>query len=216
MTLAQLVNKAVDDKIQKMRSDASKFNSVDITNAIWVGLGSGGSGSGASSYQAAFLIADWVGSSAPYSITYAAATTGFSSKYLSVLVFDAGTPNDYTTPDYTVSDAGEVIIYTNTAFDGYVVITDLSGVGSTSVSATLAAASWVGSAAPYTQAVTVAGMTSTKNGNVGVAQSATAAQRTAARAAQMSVTSQGTDTITVTADGTLPTVDIPITVILIS
>lgn len=83
----------------------------------------------------------------------------------------------------------------------------------TSITGTLASASWSGSAAPYTQSVTISGMTSTANGSIGIAQSATAEQRAAAVAAQLSITSQGTNTVTITADGTKPTVDIPIVVI---
>jgi len=90
-----------------------------------------------------------------------------------------------------------------------------NGEQAVSVSATLATASWVGDVAPYTQAVAISGMTSSKNGNVGLSSSATAEQRTAARDAQLSLTSQGTDTITITADGTKPAVDISIAVILL-
>lgn len=86
---------------------------------------------------------------------------------------------------------------------------------SKTVSVTLAAASWSGSSAPYTQAVTVTGLGSIQNAYVQVAQSATAAQRTAARYANLSVTAQAAGSITITADGTLPTVDIPLTVTLL-
>lgn len=78
------------------------------------------------------------------------------------------------------------------------------------VSTTLST-TWSGSG-PYTQNITITGMTSTKNGHVGIAPSATKAQRDAARAAQLQLTSQGTNTVTITADGTKPTVTIPIVV----
>ena len=89
-----------------------------------------------------------------------------------------------------------------------------AAVPSTQVSATLTTA-WAGTAAPYTQAVTITGMTATKNGIIGLAPTATAAERAAARAASLMLTSQGADTITVTADGDKPTIAIPIVVALL-
>jgi hypothetical protein len=86
---------------------------------------------------------------------------------------------------------------------------------SAAVTATLTAAGWTGLAAPYTQTVSVAGMTSTANGTVGLADSATAAQREAARNALLSKTAQASGSITIAADGDKPTVDIPIAVILL-
>ena len=83
------------------------------------------------------------------------------------------------------------------------------------VSVTLTAASWVGSQAPYTQSVTVTGMTTTKSGFTGISQSATAAQRAVASSAKLAITSQGTNTITITADGAKPSLDIPIVVTLL-
>ena len=80
------------------------------------------------------------------------------------------------------------------------------------VSGALSAASWSGSAAPYTQAVAIAGMTDTKKAIAGLPHTATGAQFLAALDAQMHVTSQGTDTITVTAEGDKPSMDIPILV----
>lgn len=81
------------------------------------------------------------------------------------------------------------------------------------VSATLST-TWTGSAAPYTQTVTVTGMTSAKNGFIGLAPSATTEQRAAAAAAKLMLTSQGTNTVTITADGDKPTVTLPIVVTL--
>lgn len=86
----------------------------------------------------------------------------------------------------------------------------VDAIKSTQVSANLTT-TWAGSG-PYTQAVTIAGMTSTKNGMVGLAPSANAAQREAAKAASLMLTSQGTNTITITADGDKPTVALPIVV----
>ncbi len=76
----------------------------------------------------------------------------------------------------------------------------------TTITATLLASSW------YNDQIEVyaTGMTSSSNGSVGISSSATAAQREAARNACLSVTGQGTNTVTITADAGAPSVDIPI------
>lgn len=85
---------------------------------------------------------------------------------------------------------------------------------STTITATLTAAGWAGSG-PFTQTLTVADLAADGNGSMGLAQTATAAQREAARDAMLSVTAQAAGTLTVTADGDKPTVDIPVSVVLI-
>ena len=78
------------------------------------------------------------------------------------------------------------------------------------VSATLTAAGWSGSAAPFTQSVTVSGMTAARKAVVGLPHTATGAQYLAALIAQLHVTAQGTDTVTVAAEGEKPAIDLPI------
>lgn len=85
---------------------------------------------------------------------------------------------------------------------------------STAIAATLTAAGWAGSG-PFTQTLSVTGLAADGNGSIGLAQTATAAQREAARDAMLSVTAQAAGTLTVTADGDKPTVDIPVSVVLI-
>lgn len=81
------------------------------------------------------------------------------------------------------------------------------------VTAKLSHSNWSGSEAPYTQSVTINGMTDTTPGIARVNyQTATVAQRNEARKAMLCLTSQGTDTVTITADGEKPTVDIPIVI----
>lgn len=80
-----------------------------------------------------------------------------------------------------------------------------------SFAVTLAAASWVNGA----QTVNVTGMTATSNGVFGIASSATSEQLTAYGKAQILVTGQAAGTITVTAYGTAPEVDIPCTFIFV-
>lgn len=78
------------------------------------------------------------------------------------------------------------------------------------VMATLTAANWSGAAAPYTQSVTVSGMTASRKAIVGLGHWATGAQFAAALAALLHVTSQGADTLAVTAEGEKPEIDLPI------
>lgn len=83
------------------------------------------------------------------------------------------------------------------------------------VYATLAAASWTGSAAPYQQTIAVANMTEDQNGVTCVANTATIEQREAARNAALFIAAQNDNSLTLAADGVLPTVDIPVMVTLL-
>ena len=84
---------------------------------------------------------------------------------------------------------------------------------SVSVSATLTAAGWDADA--KTQTVSVAGVTATANGSLRIAQSATDDQFTAWGAAQPRVTAQADGSITVKLAGTVPTIDIPVEVLIV-
>ena len=90
--------------------------------------------------------------------------------------------------------------------------TDYAG-PSVSVSATLTAAGWDADA--KTQTVSVAGVTATANGSLRIAQSATDEQFTAWGAAQPRVTAQADGSITVKLAGTVPTIDIPVEVLIV-
>ena len=79
----------------------------------------------------------------------------------------------------------------------------------TEVSAVLAAASWSGNG-PYTQAVPIAGMTADAKAVFGLPHTVTGVQYWEAAEALLRVTSQGDNTVTITAEGYKPTVDIPI------
>jgi hypothetical protein len=78
-------------------------------------------------YSADFASGDWVGGSAPYTITIAAGTHNCgASKKLMIQTFEDGTPNQMCLCDTTVSDAGEVVIKTNEKFDGHFVIVGIA------------------------------------------------------------------------------------------
>lgn len=82
---------------------------------------------------------------------------------------------------------------------------------SQSITATLTSTGWADNA----QTLTVSGVTATSNGLLRIAQSATTEQFTAWGAALPRITAQAADSITVTIAGTVPTVDIPVEVILL-
>ena len=66
-----------------------------------------------------------------------------------------------------------------------------------------------------TQTVSVAGVTAASNGSLRIAQSATDEQFTAWGTAQPRVTAQADGSITVTLSGTIPTIDIPVEVLIV-
>ena len=84
---------------------------------------------------------------------------------------------------------------------------------SVGVTATLRASGWAAGA--KTQTVSVSGVTATTNGSLRIAQSATDEQFAAWGAAQPRVTAQAAGTLTVKAAGTVPTIDIPVEVLIV-
>ena len=90
--------------------------------------------------------------------------------------------------------------------------TDYAG-PSVGVSATLSASGWDEDA--KIQTVSVAGVTATANGSLRIAQSATDDQFTAWGAAQPRVTAQADGSSTVKLAGTVPTIDIPVEVLIV-
>lgn len=109
--------------------------------------------------------------------------------------------------------AGKVI--TGTAdVDNKVLTVEPSGVHkSTLVPATLTAAGWTGSAAPYSQSLSVAAVTATSANELLPGASITADQLAALQAANLQDGGQAAGSITLLAYGDKPTVDLPVRII---
>ena len=90
--------------------------------------------------------------------------------------------------------------------------TDYAGTSET-VTATLLAASWTGSSAPYTYTLAVTGVTATSNQELLPALTITKEQLTALQAANIQDGGQAVNSVTLTAFGDKPTIDLPIRVI---
>ena len=83
------------------------------------------------------------------------------------------------------------------------------------VNATLLASAWSGLDSPFTQELSVPGLTATQNGTIAVAHSATAEEREIAREAMLSVIGQEDGKLMIAADGEMPEFDIPVYIILL-
>lgn len=86
---------------------------------------------------------------------------------------------------------------------------------SITIEGVLLADSWVGDTAPYTQEIIIDSLSAEQNGTIAVSHSATSEQRSEAREAIMSITSQEDGKLVISSDGKLPKIDIPITVVLL-
>lgn len=90
--------------------------------------------------------------------------------------------------------------------------TDYAGTSET-VTATLLAASWTGSSAPYTYTLAVNGVTANSNQELLPALTITSEQLTVLQAANIQDGGQAVNSVTLTAFGDKPTIDLPIRVI---
>lgn len=80
------------------------------------------------------------------------------------------------------------------------------------VAATLTSKGW--DKAAKTQKITVTGLGANQDGDIGLSMSANKEAREAARKARLTPTAQEAGSLTITADGEVPSVDIPVTVTL--
>ena len=108
--------------------------------------------------------------------------------------------------------AGQVLKKTETGTEW----ADESGGGSsTTQTLTLLTSAWAQSGNGYSQTVNVTGVTASSNGSLRIAQSATDEQFAAWGAAKQRGTAQAAGTLTVKAAGTVPTIDIPVEVLIV-
>ena len=124
-----------------------------------------------------------------------------------VLSVNGKTPNDSGTVTLVASD-----INTSSGDSIETALNNKAG-KSTGVSVTLPASGWDADA--KTQTVSVAGVTATANGSMRISQSATDEQFTAFGAAKPRVTAQADGSITIKLAGTVPTIDIPVEVLIV-
>ena len=124
-----------------------------------------------------------------------------------VLSVNGKTPNDSGTVTLVAGD-----INTSSGDSVETALSNKAG-KSTGVSVTLQASGWDADA--KTQTVSVAGVTATANGSMRIAQSATDEQFTALGAAKPRVTAQADGSITIKLAGTVPTIDIPVEVLIV-
>lgn len=82
------------------------------------------------------------------------------------------------------------------------------------VSGVLLASDWEGDY-PYTQKLTVDGLTATQNGIISISNNATIEQREIARVAMLSIIEQSDNTLEIVADGVKPVQDIPVYIIIL-
>ena len=119
-------------------------------------------------------------------------------------------PNTTSIPTKTSELTNDSSFVTQTTLN-----TTIATTKSKTVSATLFASNWTGASASYTYTLAVTGVTESSNGSLRIAQSATDEQFTAWGAAQLRVTAQAAGTLTVKAAGTVPTIDIPVEVLIV-
>lgn len=86
---------------------------------------------------------------------------------------------------------------------------------SISITGVLLASAWAGIDSPFTQELAVEGLGAAQNGTISVSHDATITQREAARNALLSIVGQTDGVLTISADGEMPEVDIPVVVILL-
>lgn len=103
--------------------------------------------------------------------------------------------------------------YSQLPFDDEEILSAISSKSdhSTSVSAALTSSGWSNG----TQTLSISNLKSTQNGTIGLSPSATPEQVAVACTAKLRVTAQNNGSITITADGVVPTCDIPVEIVMV-
>ena len=116
----------------------------------------------------------------------------------------------------SVSDfdtAGSVSTH-NASSSAHSSLFDQKAAKSKALTGTLLASGW-SNTAPYSQVITISGVTANTNGVIGVADTATRSQYEVAAGANLRKIAQSTNSVTIMAYGEKPTVDIPIEIIVL-
>lgn len=149
----------------------------------------------------------------PSSNTGTTASNALTRMFTSTGGTFTGTPEINTT--YYLSSDNMIVRETEiSTLNGYVG-SMIDTATSKSVSATLTTSGWAQSGDRYAQTVSIDGVTSTSNGLLRIVQAATDEQFAAWGKAQPRVTAQADGTLTVKVTGTVPTVDIPVEVLIV-
>lgn len=94
----------------------------------WEVSSSGGDGNANPPYIGNFVIGNWTQTSDIYSLTYTPSTHGQGyTKALFVQVYQSDSVSENVYLSYTISNTGVVVIQSNSAFNGYVLISNLNG-----------------------------------------------------------------------------------------
>ena len=93
--------------------------------------------------------------------------------------------------------------------------TDGKNAFTAAVSVTVPSTSWAGAAAPFTATVTCNGVTASNHIIVGAGGALTAEQQAAMAAAMIVCTGQGANSITLSSFGTVPSIDLPVNVMIV-
>lgn len=107
--------------------------------------------------------------------------------------------------------AGSVSTH-NQAGDAHSTLFNKKANKSFALTGTLVASAW-SDTAPYSQVLTIQGITANTNGVIGVSDNATRSQYEVAASANLRKIAQSTNTVTIMAYGEKPTIDIPIEII---
>ena len=83
------------------------------------------------------------------------------------------------------------------------------------VDKTLSASGWSEVGGVYQQDIAITGLTATQNVSIGIAEDATTAERNAACDAMLSIAEQRAGYLTIAVGGNCPSIDIPVTIILL-
>lgn len=114
----------------------------------------------------------------------------------------------------------EMNVKTQTGYDQLhpktnVKVVEGAAAASVGLTATATVAGWTGTVAPFTQTITIAGVTTSNNIEVGLASTVNLDQIKMAMKCIIQCTAQGTNQVTLTAFKNKPTIDLPIQVIIL-